>query len=411
LLALSTGSVLEWFDWNSYVLFTPFFATQFFPDKNKTAAELSALAVFAIGFIFRPLGGILLGGLADRRGRRASLTLSVSVMAGGSLIFALAPPYSAVGILAPIILIFARALQGLSTGGEFASFVAYLAEISSPRRRGMYSSFAYVTSTVGVMTATLAATAFAHIFSPGSLSTWAWRIPFFFGAMLGLYGLYLRLTLDETEIYLAALDRRVRRPTMEVLRRHPASGLRVSGFTVAATVVYYSVFIYLPTYVETTFHVAEVSVLVVSVVAQVFLIIVLVPLGMLSDRIGRKPLLITFAAGYALFSVPLWGFLGRSPWSLLFVMCAGLLLFACYGAPAPTVMAELFPTQVRSAGLGFPYAVTVAIFGGTAPYIIAWLSDHGHQYLFPWYITALSLISLVAYITSRETKGVRLQSF
>lgn len=199
---------------------------------------------------------------------------------------------------------------------------------------------------------------------------------------------------------------RVARQAGEAFRGYSGTGLRVAGFTVAPTVVYYAILTYLPAYVEEApYSIPEPQALTISIAAQVLLIIALVPIGILSDRIGRKPLLIGFAAGYAIFVVPLWAILGKSPWSLLAVMCCSLLLFALYAAPGPTAMAELFPTHVRTAGLGFPYAATVALFGGTGPPLLNWLTGPHQQKLFPCYVAALSLVSLATYVTTEETKG------
>lgn len=409
IIAASIGNVLESLDWNVYSLFSIFFAAQFFPAGNTGAAQLKTLVIFAVGFFFRPLGAVLLAGIADRHGRRAGLTLSALLMASGSLIIAVSPTYAQIGFLAPLLLLLARITQGLSIGGELAAAFSYLAEIAPPGRRGFYSSFVYATGTPGPLVATLLVWLLIDTLGETGVAAWGWRLPFAFGALLGVVALYLRRSLNETGPYLASRDRRLRRPTWEVLRRHPISGLRVAGFTIGATVVYYTFFAYLPVYAQKTYGVPPSGTLLASAIAQIVMIATLPLFGVLSDRIGRKPLLIAFAIGHMLLIVPLFNLLNSSAWSLLVVMSVGLLLFSCYAAVAPVAMAELFPTQVRSVGVGLPYALTVAVFGGTVPYLIESLTEHGHADWFSWYVAALCFVSLVVYLTARETKDLKLE--
>ncbi|HTE55203.1 MAG TPA: MFS transporter [Kofleriaceae bacterium] len=403
LVGASIGNALEWFDWNAYAIFAAYFAGQFFADGGQASALLRSLAIFAVGFFFRPLGGALLAAFSDRHGRRAGLTLSVILMGGGSLLIAVSPTYHQAGLLAPALLVIARIAQGLSTGGEFAASTTYLAELAPPGRRGFYGSFFYLSGAVGTLSATALAAVLLATLGPAALAEWGWRIPFLAGAVLALYGLYLRRALDETDVYRAGGERRVARPTVEAIRRYPRESLRVVGFTVGATAAYYTFAVYLPSYAIDAVGVPAAGARWASFAAQLVFIAVLPLLGALSDRIGRRPLLVLFAASFALLVVPLFRMMNASPWSLFASMGAGLVLFACYGAVAPTAMAEMFPTEVRAAGIGLPYALTVAAFGGTAPYVVEWLSSHGRAAIYPWYLAALSLVSLVVYATSRET--------
>jgi MHS family alpha-ketoglutarate permease-like MFS transporter len=410
LIAASVGNALEWFDWNAYAIFAVHFSGQFFAGQGQGQALLRSLAIFAVGFFFRPLGGALLAAFSDRRGRRAGLTLSVVLMGGGSLLIAVSPTYDQVGLLAPALLVVARIAQGLSTGGEFAASTTYLAELAPPGRRGLYGSFFYLSGAVGTLGATGIAGLLLALQGADGLAAWGWRIPFAIGALLALYGLYLRRALDETHAYRAGGARRVARPTLEAIRRYPRESLRVVGFTIGATAAYYTFAVYLPSYATSAEGVPADGARWASLGAQLVFIAALPPLGALSDRIGRRPLLLLFAASFSLLVVPLFHLMSASPWSLFAAMSAGLLLFACYGAVAPTAMAEMFPTEVRAAGIGLPYALTVAAFGGTAPYVVEWLRAGGRGDWYPWYLAGLSLISLVVFAGARETRDRDLEA-
>ena len=409
LAVVSVGNALEWFDWNSYAIFVVFFSAQFFPPDNSSAAHLKTLAIFAIGFFFRPFGAILISDFTDRHGRRAGLTLSMLLMAVGTILIALCPTYDQVGMAAPVLLLVARITQGLSAGGEWASTITYITEIAPPNRRAFYASLVYITTTGGALTATLLAALLTNLLGEAGVAAWGWRVPFAFGAAVGLVAYYLRRSVSETELYLLARHRRVRRPTWEVLRTRPMDGLRVAGFTIGATVVYYTFAIYLPGYAQREHGMSASTALWASVIPQVILIAVLPFVGIASDRFGRKPLLSIFAIGFCLLTFPFFNLLGPSGWSLLAVMTAAMLLFACWGAASPAAMAELFPTHVRSAGLGFPYSATVAVFGGTAPYVLETLSKNGHMDWFAGYVILLCLVSLAVYLTVRETKDESLE--
>ncbi|HTF46565.1 MAG TPA: MFS transporter [Pseudonocardia sp.] len=406
-LATLVGNTLEWFDWQAYAIFSVFFAGQFFPKSHGVSALLGTLAIFAVGFFFRPLGGLLIAGYTDRAGRRGGLVLSVLLMAAGSLLIAISPTYAQVGVLAPVLLLIARILQGLSTGGEFAASASYLAEIAPPTRRGFVTSFFYVSNVLGTLLATLLGSVLIGALGAERMRDWGWRVPFIVGVLLALVALYLRARLVESTAFTAQRTR-PERPTLRAFRDHPGAVARVVGFTVGGTVAYYTFAVYLPSYAQQAKGVPISAALWASVAAQLVLIAILPPLGLLFDRIGRRPLLIYFGLGFVLLSVPLFALMSASGWSLFAVMTIGLVLFAGYGAVAPVAMAELFPTSVRTAGIGLPYALTVAVFGGTAPYLVTALSQSGWGGVFPWYLAATCLVSLIVYLTARETRSVDL---
>jgi MHS family alpha-ketoglutarate permease-like MFS transporter len=406
-LATLVGNVLEWYDWQAYAIFSVFFSGQFFATGSGVSALLATLAIFAVGFFFRPLGGLLLAGFTDRVGRRQGLVLSVLLMAAGSLLIAVCPTYALVGPFAPALLLVARILQGLSTGGEFATSASYLSEIAPASRRGLVTSFFYVSNVVGTLLATVLGSVLVGTLGTPAVRDWAWRLPFLFGALLALVALYLRVRLVESPAF-SAQRQHPGRPTVRAFSEHPGAVAKVVGFTVGGTVAYYTFAVYLPSYAQQVHRVSTSSALWASIAAQLILIAVLPPLGALSDRIGRRPLLIGFGVGFVLLSVPLFALMSSSGWSLFVAMTIGLVLFAGYGSVAPVAMAELFPTSVRTAGIGLAYALTVAVFGGTAPYLVTALSQAGHGGIFPWYLALTCLVTLVVSVLTRETRRVDL---
>ncbi|MFF3248883.1 MFS transporter [Streptomyces sp. NPDC002870] len=407
LVVASIGNAMEWFDWATFVTFAALLGPHFYPSGDGTTNLLQTLSVFAVGFLFRPLGGALIGGYCDRNGRSAALRLSLLMMAGGSLLIALAPPYRTVGVLAPVLLVVARALQGLSAGGEGAAMSTYVNEIAPRGRRGLYSSAVYISTTLGTLAATLLALLLHHTLTPAQLGSWGWRVPFALGALLAVYGWYLRGRMPETPVFDAARER-PRNPARQVLRTHPRAAARVVGFTLGATVVYYTFASYLPLYAQLQYGVPANTALWAAVVAQVVFMAALPLFGMAADRFGRRPLLLVFGGGFACLSPLLFGLLSGSAVRLGVVMTAALLLFGCYAAAAPSATLEMFPTSVRSSGVGLPYALTVALFGGTAPYLIEYLAAHGHASWYRWYVVVLCLISTVSFFRYRETKDVDL---
>ncbi|MDQ0986283.1 MFS transporter [Streptomyces sp. V2I9] len=402
ILLASLGNAAEWFDWTVYVTFAAVLGPQFFPSGDGATNVLETLSVFAVGFLFRPVGGLLIGAYCDRRGRGAGLRLSLLLMAGGSLLIALAPAHRTAGVLSPALLVAARALQGLSAGGEGTAMSTYVIETAPRRRRGLYSSAIYISTTLGTLTATFLALLLRNTLTPDQLADWGWRIPFALGALFASYGWWMRRGVRETPAF-GAVRERAHRPAGEVLRAYPRRVVRVAGFTLGATVVYYTFAAYLPLYAQVHDGVPADSALWASVAAQVVFMAALPLLGMATDRFGPRPMLLVFGGGFVCLTPVLFAVMSGSAVRLFAVMAAALLLFGCYATAAPAATSQMFPTAVRSTGVGLPYALTVALFGGTAPYLNEYLAGRGHAAWYPWYVVLLSAASTVFFLRFRGT--------
>ncbi|MEU7563855.1 MFS transporter [Streptomyces eurythermus] len=403
LVAASVGNAVEWYDWYAYTFLATYIAAAVFPKGtgNSLVPLLSTFAVFAVGFFMRPVGGLLMGAVADRRGRRAALTVTILLMGGSSLLVGLTPTYASAGVAAPVVLVAARLLQGLSVGGEFAASTTFLVESAGPGRRGLFSSFQYVSTTAGQLVASGIATLLVDTLAEPSMDGWGWRVPFWLGGAFSLVGFWIRRGAAETR---SAAQRQAPRPGLfEALRRHPRQSLLIAGITAGGTIAYYTWTSYLPTYAELNAGVAKSDALLVSTISLAFFAL-LQPLGgLLSDRVGRRPLLLGFGVGFAVLCVPLLHALRDSFAVLLLVSCAGMVLLTGFTSVSAAVNAEVFPPRVRAAGIGFPYSLTVALFGGTAPYVGTLFKDLGHSGLFPWYVAVLCLLSSLVYLRLPET--------
>ncbi|MGN9837957.1 MFS transporter [Nonomuraea sp. H19] len=408
----SVGNLVEWYDWFVYSSFAVYFAASFFPEGNDTAKLLNTAAIFAVGFFMRPLGGWLLGRYADRKGRKAALTLTVTLMSASALLIAIAPTYEAVGYFGALVLVVARLLQGLSVGGEYAASATYLTEATPRGRRGFASSFQYVSMTAGQLVGLGLQIVLQNTMSKEALNSYGWRIPFVVGALAAAVVFYLRRNLLETDAF-DEEEREVkdaRRGTIKALLAHKREALLVIALTMGGTVAYYTYTTYLTKYLSLTAGLAKETATLVSFCA-LFIFMCLQPLaGALSDRIGRRPLLVTFGLGSMLGTVPLMTALGGVTGfgGALVLSLTGLLIITGYTSINAVVKAELFPTNVRALGVALPYAITNALFGGTAEYVALWFKDSGIESGFFWYVSGCAAVSLVVYLTMRETRDAAL---
>jgi MHS family alpha-ketoglutarate permease-like MFS transporter len=403
----SVGNLVEWYDFYSFAAFSLYFASAFFPQGDAVVQQLNAATLFAVGFLVRPLGGWLFGHLADRYGRRLSLTISVLLMCFGSLIIAVTPTYASIGYAAPVLLAIARVIQGLSLGGEYGASATYLTEVADPKRRGFYSSFQYVTLIGGQLTAILVLLLLQNIFlTPDELKAWGWRIPFVIGALLAIVSAVMRRTLHETDAFVEA--RKVVKPSgsLRGLLKYPREVALVVGLTAGGTAAFYTFTTYMQTFVKLSVGLNDQQTTYVIAGSLIFATILQPLYGALSDRIGRKPLLIFFGIAGTCLTVPLLTMLQqtKSPFTAFLLISGAWLFVAGYTSINAVVKAELFPTSVRATGVGFPYAITVSLFGGTAPVVALWFKQMGHETWFYWYLAGMILLSLLVYLTMRDTK-------
>lgn len=407
ILTGSAGNLVEWYDWYTYATFTIYFAPVFFPSGNYTAQLLNTAAIFGVGFLMRPIGGWLFGRIADQKGRKSAMTLSVLLMSFGSMLIACTPGHASIGVAAPALLLVARLLQGLSVGGEYGTSATYLSEVATPERRGFYSSFQYVTLIGGQLLALGIQMLLQHLFlTPEQLQEWGWRIPFIIGAFLALYVLYLRRHMEESTSFDKVKDAADKGSVKRLFREHPRAVITVVGLTLGGTLAFYTYTTYMQKFLVNTVHLSkERSTLIVF-----FLMLIyagLQPLfGLLSDKIGRRPLLIGFGVLGTLLTVPLLTAISHagSEWTAFWLILAALVIVSGYTSINAVVKAEMFPAEVRALGVGFPYAITVAVFGGSAEYIALLFKNKGNEPAYYWYVTAAIFVSLLVYVRSRDTK-------
>jgi MHS family alpha-ketoglutarate permease-like MFS transporter len=403
----SAGNLVEWYDWYAYTALALYFAPAFFPSGDRTAQLLSAAAVFAVGFVMRPIGAWLMGIYADRRGRKAGLTLSVGLMCGGSLMIAIIPGYAEIGRLAPALLVVARLLQGLSLGGEYGASAVYLSETAGERRRGYYSSFQYVTLIAGQLIASAVLLVLQLFLTEAQLDLWGWRIPFAIGALLALVVFYIRRRLTETESFEnAKASGAPASGGLRLLREHPKEALLVMALTAGGTLAFYAYTIYLPKFLVNTSGFDRVVGNRIAT-AALFVYMCLQPAaGALSDRIGRKPIMIAFGLFGLLLTVPIFTTLAqvRDPYVAFALVLALLVIVTGYTSINAVVKAELFPAHIRTLGVALPYALANTLFGGTAEYVALWFKERGIESAFYWYVTAMIGLSLIVYVAMRDTK-------
>ncbi|WP_314247729.1 MFS transporter [Streptomyces kutzneri] len=413
----SLGNLVEWYDWFVYASFAIYFADSFFPGDNPTTQLMNTAGIFAVGFLMRPVGGWILGRAADRHGRKSALTLTVTMMSVAALLIAVAPTYGQAGYFGALVLLLARLLQGMSIGGEYAASATYLTEASARNRRGLGSSFQYVSMTCGQLLGLGVLITLQHTLTTAQLESWGWRLPFLLGALFAVVVFWLRRRLQETDAFKEessapgedAHDDSTR-GTLKALWQYRRQAGLVMALTLGGTVAYYTYTTYLTKYLVGSAGMEKTTATLVSFTALTLFAVLQPFAGMLSDRIGRRPLLITFAVGCTVGTYPIMTALGSasSYWSALGLSLLALVIITGYTSINAAVKAELFPTRVRALGVALPYAIANALFGGTAEYVALWFKNSGHETMFFWYVSGCALISLVTYVLMPDTRNAAL---
>lgn len=403
----SVGNLVEWYDFYAYSAFALYFAGSFFPGNDPVVQQLNAAVLFAIGFIVRPIGGWLFGHLADHHGRRNALMLSVLLMCFGSLMISVTPTYASIGMAAPALLGLARIIQGLSLGGEYGASATYLSEVAGEKHRGFYSSFQYVTLIGGQLCAILVLLLLQQVFlTPIQLKAWGWRIPFVIGAMLAIIALAMRRNLHETDDFTEARKAPRRESSVRALLKYPREVLIVVGLTMGGTTAFYTYTTYMQKFLKLSVGMNDNQTTLVTAGSLIFALFLQPAFGALSDKVGRRWLLIWFGAMGTLFTIPLLYSLQATKSALVafLLIAAAWMIVAGYTSINAVVKAELFPTKVRATGVGLPFAITVSIFGGTAESIALWFKSIGHEPWFSYYLTAVISVSFIVSATMRDTK-------
>ncbi|MFF0087255.1 MFS transporter [Streptomyces canus] len=415
LASVALGNALEWYDWTAYAVFASFFSAQIFAPHDPKAAILATFAIFAVGFAIRPVGGVFFGWLADRKGRKTSLLVAIACASGGMILIAVTPTYDQAGLLGAVVMLIARLLQGAAHTGEVAAAYTYIGEEAPARRRGLWASSIFASGTAAVMVATILGAILTSVLSKAAMASWGWRLPFVLGAVIALYTLYLRRKLDETEAFVARNQREgtgpvSRRTSLVVdLWANREAAARVFFMGAALGVYYYTWAIGAPAWAVTALGIPATSALWASVAAQAVGLVALPLAGALSDRIGRRPTMITFGIAAAVLAWPL-DLLARggTAWQFGLAMAAALVVFAFLGAVYPAVLAEFFPTGVRASGIAVPYALAATLFAGTAPYLRQWLGQIDMDGAFVAYVAATSLLTAWVMFRAPETRGMTL---
>jgi MHS family alpha-ketoglutarate permease-like MFS transporter len=406
----SAGNLVEWYDWYAYSALTIYFAPVFFPKEDPTAQLLSAAAIFAVGFLMRPIGAWLMGIYSDRHGRKSGLALSVALMAGGSLLIAVAPTYAKAGAIAPAVLVIARMLQGLSVGGEYGASATYLSEMALRNRRAFWASFQYLGLIGGQLLALAVVVLLQSTMPEAELQDWGWRVAFGIGALLAIAVYILRTRLAETQSFTNQSADRPRSTAVGLWKQHPREFLIVAAISGGGSAAFYAYTTYMQKFLTNTSGFSRSSATEIMTIALVVFMVIQPLWGMVADRVGRKPNLYLFGFGGMLVSVPVFTAISHagSPVIALALVLVPLVLLGAYTSISGLIKAELFPAHIRTLGVALPYAVGNCLFGGTAEYVALWFKQAGAESGFYWYLTAIIGMAAIAFVMLPETKRTSL---
>jgi len=398
------GNVLEWYDFAVYGYVAAIIGKNFFPGTDETTELLKAFLTFGLGFVARPIGGIVIGRMGDTHGRKAALLLTIFLMALGTVLIGVLPTYASIGFAAPALLLFARLMQGFSTGGEWGGSTAFIVEWAPKGRRGLFGSFQQMSVVAGLLLGSAFAALLNTVLTPAQMGDWGWRIPFLVGGLLGPIGIYMRRTIEETPAYAKVLS-------VSTAPETGPSGLALAaqafGFTIVWTVCFYVLLTYMPSCTAKYMNLTPALALWSNTIGLIVLVISIPIMGHLSDRYGRRPLLLICCAAFIILPWPLFKFLssGGVPFAVLVLIQIGIaILISLYSGAGPAAIAEIFPTRRRSTWMTSGYALSVAIFGGSAPYLSIWMIQKFGTPIAPvYYLVVAAVISIAVIWSLKET--------
>ncbi|MEH6818834.1 MAG: MFS transporter [Dietzia psychralcaliphila] len=409
LAASTTGQLFEWYEWTAYAVFAPFIAAAMFNNENPVSALLATFAVFAVGFLVRPLGGIVFGRIADVKGRKWVLITTMLMMAGASLLIGLLPSYETLGVFASVLLLLCRIVQGFAHGGESATAYSYVAEIAPPHRRGMWGSLVFVAIMGGTVIAYGVGGTITAVLSESAVGEWGWRIPFLLGAVFALFVLYLRAGMEESDVFDKAAEAAAADPTSPVVTFSRGRLARAIALVVTmvsgVTVAHYTWSSYASTFAITQRDMDAGAAFWMIFGSQLVALCTLPLWGLLSDKIGRRPVIFIFAVGTIVTTPFLMGMIDDRPWTLFLTSLIAMTLVAAAGSILSSFMSEAFPTKMRTAGIGFAYSLSVAVFGGSAPYLNAQFIEWDVYWMISAYIIVLCICTIIATAIMKETRG------
>ncbi|WP_288191801.1 MFS transporter [uncultured Phyllobacterium sp.] len=406
--AATIGNGLEWFDFTVYGFFTPIIARLFFPAINDLTSILLTVGTYGVGFFMRPVGAVVLGVYADRKGRKAALTLTILMMAFGTALLGFAPTYAQAGIVGPLVIVLARLIQGFSAGGEIGGATAFLIEYAPPEKRGFYASWQQTSQALAVVLGGICGTIVTHALDPAAIDSWGWRVPFLLGLLIGPVGFYIRARVDETPVFTDSHTQKSESPLRDALRDHPRDIASGFGVTILWTVCTYVLLFYMTTYAVKQLNIPLADAFVATTIGGLVLMLGCPIAGAISDRVGRKRLLLAAAIAIGVLIYPLFAWVNAKPDLMTLAIVQGILglLLAAFTGPAPALLAEQFPAGLRSTGLSLAYNFAVTIFGGFAAVIVTLLIEATGTKLAPsFYVMAAALVSALTLLTMKDKTG------